>query len=98
MPATRKDKPVVASQQYIVGSSRSTPDQTVATRGHRDVVIEQEEREDSETAAFLEFLAKDIDKNPTRPQPLSTEWLRRARALVANVKIDLDAPLSADDE
>lgn len=47
---------------------------------------------------FLRFLAQDIERHPQRLQSVDAGLVQRARALVADVRLDLDAPLSADDE
>lgn len=47
---------------------------------------------------FLNFLAHDIAAHPERLQAVDTAWAQRLQSLVGKVDIDLDAPLSADDE
>ena len=47
---------------------------------------------------FLDFLAHDIASNPHRLAPLDAGLVRRLNALLGDVEVDLDAPLSADDE
>lgn len=47
---------------------------------------------------FLAFLARDAAGHPDRLRAVDPGLVRRARALVRGVRIDLDAPLSADDE
>lgn len=47
---------------------------------------------------FLGFLAKDITEHPERLQALDRALVQRVQALTADVTIDLDTPLSADDE
>ena len=47
---------------------------------------------------FLDFLAKDIEQNPQHTQPITSKTLDRVRFLVAGADIDLDAPLSDEDE
>lgn len=47
---------------------------------------------------FLGFLADDIAHHPERLQAVDAELVQRLRSLVGGVEIDLDAPLSADDE
>jgi antitoxin PrlF len=48
--------------------------------------------------AFLGFLAKDMTQNPERLQALDKALVHRVQALTVGVTVDLDAPLSADDE
>jgi antitoxin PrlF len=47
---------------------------------------------------FLEFLARDIVSHPQRLQSVNTDLAQRLQTLVGNIEVDLDAPLSADDE
>jgi antitoxin PrlF len=48
--------------------------------------------------AFLGFLAKDMTQHPERLQALDKALVQRVHMLTAGVDVDLDAPLSADDE
>lgn len=47
---------------------------------------------------FLGFLARDIASQPGRLQQVDSMLVRRIESLVAGVEVDLDAPLSADNE
>lgn len=47
---------------------------------------------------FLSFLADDIAKHPERVQTIDSALLARIQLLVGQVEVDMDAPLSADDE
>jgi antitoxin PrlF len=47
---------------------------------------------------FLGFLAQDIAAHPEHLQGLSTDLANRVHPLVAGVDVDLNTPLSADDE
>lgn len=47
---------------------------------------------------FLDFLAQDIEQNPQQIQPITSETLDRVQSLVGDMNIDLDAPLSDEDE
>lgn len=55
-----------------------------------------EDREDPVLGEFLNFLARDIAAGVVRP--VTPELVTRINALVGDVKIDLDVPLSADNE
>lgn len=48
--------------------------------------------------AFLGFLTKDMTQHPERLQALDKALVQRVQTLTAGVAVDLDAPLSADDE
>lgn len=48
--------------------------------------------------AFLGFLAKDMTQHPERLQTLDKALVQRVQVLTAGMAVDLDAPLSADDE
>jgi antitoxin PrlF len=54
--------------------------------------------EDPALAPFLGFLARDLAEHPERLQALDAGLAQRIQALVGGVEVDLDAPLSADDE
>ncbi len=56
------------------------------------------EEDDPVLKEFLNFLAADIVKNPKRLKTLDANFVKRIQSLVDNVEIDLDAPLSAEDE
>lgn len=47
---------------------------------------------------FLGFLAQDIAAHPEHLQGLSAGLVHRVKALTGGIEVDLDAPLSADDE
>lgn len=46
----------------------------------------------------LQLIADDIEAHPHRLKPLDAGLVKRVRKLVQDVEIDLDAPLSAEDE
>lgn len=54
--------------------------------------------EDPVLGDFLSFLADDIPNNPSHLHALNPALIKRARALVSKVEVDLDAPLSDEDE
>lgn len=48
---------------------------------------------------FLDFLAQDIASHPQRLQAVDSALVQRIQSLIGgSVEMDLDAPLSADDE
>lgn len=54
--------------------------------------------DDPVVGQFMEFLARDIATNPQRLKGVDAQLVARLDALVGGVDIDLDQPLSADDE
>ncbi len=54
--------------------------------------------EDPVLVNFLGFLARDIAGNPDRLRSLDPALADRVKTLAADVEIDLDAPLSGEDE
>ncbi len=56
------------------------------------------ENNDPALVPFLDFLARDLAKHPKRPKAIDAKLAKRIQALVSKVPVDLDAPLSADDE
>ena len=57
-----------------------------------------EEKEDPVLGKFLNFLARDIAAGSGAVRPVTPELVSRINALVGDVKVDLYAALSADDE
>jgi antitoxin PrlF len=47
---------------------------------------------------FLSFLARDIATRPERLQAIDPAFVQRMQSLVEGIDVDLDTPLSADDE
>jgi antitoxin PrlF len=64
------------------------------------VVISSADNNESDPilGEFLNFIARDMQKNPQHIQAISTDLLNRVQSLVAGVDIDIDAPLSDEDE
>lgn len=56
------------------------------------------EGEDPLLGQFLGFLAQDIAAHPDRIQSVDAGLVQRIQSLVGGIEVDLDAPLSADDE
>lgn len=65
-----------------------------------DVVISRvaEEESDPVIGKFLNFLAKDIENNPQHLQSVDENLVSRIQSLVSDVELDLDAPLSDEDD
>lgn len=56
------------------------------------------EENDPLLGEFLAFLARDLASHPERLQTIDASLLQRLQSLTAGIEIDLDAPLSVDDE
>ncbi len=54
--------------------------------------------DDPALTPFLGFLARDLAEHPERLQAVDAGFAQRIQALVGRVEVDLDAPLSANDE
>ncbi len=66
-----------------------------------DVVLtraEATEGDDPVLGAFLSFLAHDIAKHPERLQTIDASFVQHLQLLTGGLEVDLDAPLSANDE
>ena len=59
---------------------------------------EPSEEDDPVLGQFLGFLARDIASHPERLQAVDANFVRRLQSLTGGIEVDLDAPLSADDE
>ena len=62
------------------------------------VIISRLEEDDPVLGEFLSFLAHDIKKHPEHVKSISSALFSRAKSLVSDIEIDLDAPLSEKDE
>jgi antitoxin PrlF len=64
------------------------------------VVISRLESDESDPVLgkFLTFLERDIDRNPHQISAVDADVVDRARALVQDVDVDLDAPLPDEEE
>ncbi len=56
------------------------------------------EEDDPVLAKFLDFLATDIETNPQNLQGIDSNLRERVSDLVAGVEVDLDLPLTDEDE
>ncbi len=59
--------------------------------------IDQDEN-DPVLTQFLTFIANDVSQNPKNVNSLSTELVERILPLVSDVEIDLNSPLSDEDD
>lgn len=73
--------------QYTIGSNGEVVLSRVNAEGDDPVLGE-----------FLRFLANDMTVSPERLQLVDDQLVQHLRALTKEVEIDLDAPLSPDDE
>jgi len=71
---------------------------TVQSDGHVLLTRAADTDTDPVLDSFLGFLANDMSQHPEHLQGLDPALVQRIQALTAGVAIDLDAPLSADDE
>lgn len=58
----------------------------------------QPEGEDPVLEKFLNFLAQDMSNNPQNIKAINNDLFHRTQSLVGDVDLDLDAPLSDEDE
>jgi antitoxin PrlF len=56
------------------------------------------EEDDPVLGRFLSFLSGDMDSNPTRLSAVGSNLQSRIQNLVEDSQVDLDEPLSAEDE
>ena len=59
---------------------------------------EPSEEDDPVLGSFLSFLARDIASHPQRLQSVNAQFVQRLQSLTGGIEVDLDAPLSAEDE
>jgi antitoxin PrlF len=70
----------------------------VEDSGRVTLARKEEAETDPVITNFLAFLERDMRANPSALRPVTAEWLHGMQTLVEGVEIDLDAPLSDDDE
>jgi len=62
------------------------------------VVLSRADEDDPILTDFLNFLANDIKAHPEHIKPINSALFNRANSLIADMKVDLDAPLNEEDE
>ncbi len=70
-------------------------------RSNGEVVLSRSDRsgdDDPVLGTFLEFLARDVVNHPERLEVVDQSFMDRIFSAVGECDIDLDAPLSAEDE
>jgi antitoxin PrlF len=70
-------------------------------RPNGEVVLsraEVSETDDPVLGQFLGFLSRDMAEHPERLQALDASFVQRLQSLTTGIEVDLDAPLSADNE
>jgi len=70
-------------------------------RPNGEVVLsraEVSETDDPVLSQFLGFLSRDMAEHPERLQALDASFVQRFQSFTMGIEVDLDAPLSADDE
>ncbi len=70
--------------------------QVIMSRAQTDCA--QTEDEDPVLGKFLNFLAQDMNNNPQNIKVIGSDLLHRTQSLVDDIELDLDAPLSEEDE
>ncbi len=61
-------------------------------------IVSREGEDERELYQFLGFLSRDIADHPERLQSPDAGWVQRLQSLTGVIEVDLDAPLSAEDE
>lgn len=73
-----------------------------AFRANGEVVLQRVSPEpiddDPALAPFLALLEQDIARAPERLQPITTDLVQHLQALVGDLEVNLDAPLTDEDE
>jgi antitoxin PrlF len=79
-------------------SKRDKIHYTIRPTGEVVLTRAETSEDDSVLGQFLSFLARDIASHPERLQAVDASLVARIHALAGDIEVDLDAPLSADDE
>ncbi len=61
-------------------------------------IVSREGEDERELHQFLGFLSRDIADHPENLQAIDAGWVQRLQSLTGVIEVDLDAPLSAEDE
>lgn len=79
-------------------SKRDKIHYTIRPTGEVVLTRAETSEDDPVLGQFLSFLARDIAIHPERLQAVDASLVARIHSLVGGIEVDLDAPLSADDE
>jgi len=71
---------------------------TIQSNGNVLLSRADEGNTDAVLGDFLNFLANDISRHPEHLQMLNHDLASRINSLISDVNVDLDAPLSAEDD
>ncbi len=71
---------------------------TVQANGQVLLSRADQQGDDPILSQFLSFLAKDVSDNPEHLQGISHDLADRVKSLVSGIEVDLDSPLSEEDE
>ncbi len=65
-----------------------------------DVLMSRADQQEDDPVLdqFLSFLAQDISQNPQNVKSISSELVERIQSLVSDIEVNLDSPLSEEDE
>jgi antitoxin PrlF len=90
---------VPAAVRKVLGLSKNDKIRYV-TQSDGTVTISRLEQTESDPMLkpFLDFLSQDIENNPQRLQPISSDLISRAQSLVSGIVVDINEPLSDEDE
>ena len=71
---------------------------TIQPNGNVLLSRANQNQEDPVLNGFLNFIAHDIQKNPQHVKAISTELVARVQNLIDDVEVDIDSPLSEEDD
>lgn len=79
-------------------SKRDKVQYTIQPNGQVVISRADKTQDDPILGQFINFLAQDMERNPQHIQAISSHLASRVQSLVADVDVDLDAPLIDEDE
>ncbi|NES22310.1 MAG: type II toxin-antitoxin system PrlF family antitoxin [Symploca sp. SIO3E6] len=85
-------------RQYLGLGKRDEICYSIESNGQVIISGVKQPEDDPVMEKFLNFLARDMTENPQNIQAINPVLVERIQSLVADVEIDLDAPLSEEDE
>lgn len=87
-----------AVRQVLGLNKRDKIRYTIQPDGQVTIARADQNESDPILEKFLHFLAEDMEKNPGNIKGINSDLVNHIQSLVSEVELDLDAPLSDEDE
>jgi len=84
------------SVRQVLGVDRGGLIDFLVADGRVTIEASADQHEDPVLGSFLSFLARDMEKNPSRITPLPSTLRSRIEALIKGMTVDLEEPIEGD--